>query len=295
MLPSGAMRAAALIVVMLSCAKQAQPEQGEHPVDEPGAEPAGAPVATGVAWVAKSFDGTATLEQSCTGEVCRAHCTPKGAEGWTREGNIGSRDDAVFLTRDCERLILVIGQPEATKRWTETVVLVAYERGTVEKSYLGGPMLAESAVEKRGSRYHWLKDAAHYMRGGLAAEFTVLNGRTTRLPFREGVALEETYLNDRVTPPDRPVQRPRYEGTYVPPPTAGARASPSQPAPPPPQPERAYTLRVRTSNGFADIPVQAPPTIMSKTGDPTVCRTEREGCGTNADCCGGNCKGGTCQ
>jgi hypothetical protein len=197
-------------------------------------------------------------------------------------------------------VFVVFAAPPLAKPWSETVALRTYARAAVEKSYLGGPMLPEASVERGSDGYRWLKDEPHYMRGGAGIEFAVLGGKVTRLPFREG-ATEETLVNERETPrepepeakpePLRPIELHETQGS----PYANVQPAPKREAPEP-RPEPTHTLTVpNPRGGYMQVPVQAAPTITAPPGEITACRNEGEGCGTNADCCGGNCSGGTCR
>lgn len=285
-------------VLALGCARKTNQEAAGSDSEPPPTEAASLNAA-GAARGIKSFGGGAVLEQLRTATGCTARCILKSRELWTSPHCFGAEGDFVFVSDDCEAVISVTAAPPAETRWADTVVLTRYARDSTEREYKGGPMLADSAVQRKSGRYQWLKSDPHHMRGGVGVEFNVLSGTTTRLPFRESTVLgEERYENAGSAPSPAAAQGQaarRYEPRYPDPAYAApTHAAPAAP-PPAPAPEPARTIRVWTNRGAADIPVQAAPTIKPDPGGAMSCRTEGQGCGTNADCCGGTCAGGQCR
>jgi len=283
--------------LLLCCARKEAPAP-PVPAEERPAPSSPAPKEQGYLWTSRSSDGAARLEQVRTEAACTSRCISGGGEVWSSAECLTDRDQKVFLTNDCEVAISVVESPSIDRPWAETVVLTRWRRGKREREWSGGPMLASSLVEKSNGRYRWLKAEPRYMRGGAGVELTVLTGMATRLPFRDSTALgEERYENagSPEEPRARPYElRPALRGVAVP----DSAPPPARPTPPvePPAAPRHYTQRICfAGGGCTDVPVQAPPTIKKDSSGALTCRSEGEGCGTNADCCGGNCSGGTCR
>jgi hypothetical protein len=242
-----------------------------------------------VVWRAQSPSGAAAMEQTTTAAGCHTRCAVSGQERWAKESCLADRDDFVFVSDDCATAIIVAASPQATQSWAHLPVLFRYQRGNLTRSYPGGPMLSDDAVDRDKGRYRWLKGPPKYLHNGVGISFEVLSGRVTRLPFQEGDRINvDNYVNDRPSQPESPPPRQ----------PAVAQA--------PAEPERVITgtsdaghwehstttvlTRVCDLSGCRYI--EQGPSTLTDTGDGLVCRTEGQDCGNGTDCCGGNCSEG---
>jgi hypothetical protein len=286
--------------VMFGVCSKAPPAEAPA-APEQGAAGRGELSATGTErrWSATSADGMAKLEQVEAGGDCTVRCMLGASIAWTSTACIGTRDDRVFISNDCSAAIRVVTEPPITRSWPTTEVIFTYRGATLTHTYQGGPMLAQA--ERAGERYRWLQGEPRYLRSGAGVELRVLSGRATRLPFQEGAAVnEETYVNDRPETPDPPAVRTQhsayqpYNPPPPPPPVAARNPSPA-PAPAPQDRNKPQVTTFCNGSGCWNQLVQPAPTLRVKPGEERLCRHEGDGCGTNADCCGGNCSEGTCH
>ncbi len=252
-------------------------------------------------WQSRSMDEVATITQLQSATTCHSRCSARDLDVWTSDACIGTKGDYVFVTNDCSSIILIVAEPEMKQRWENTTVIATFTRATVARTYPGGPMLAAKNVKSSDGHFHWLDGAPRYLHGGAGVELKLIGGRTTRLPFREGESInEETILNDKPTvstptPPVDPYPTAYRQMGPVPPAPPVARRE-EKPKPPERDPNAGILSQICSAPGVCfDQYLQPPPTIKAPPGEPLYCRNEHEACGNNQDCCGGNCKNGSCQ
>jgi hypothetical protein len=245
-------------------------------------------------WLASSMDGATHLEVTKSGNSCEAHCGSAGGDFWTSDRCIGGPGEAIFLTADCSGIIVIVTDPPATRPWDDTPVVFTYRGAALSHSYEGGPMVLSSAVGRANNHYQWLKDTPHYLSNGEGVEFQVLGGRTTRLPLRPhgAIGVQTRYMiSDGGSSAPAPLGTREDDEPLQP---VIVQNQPSQPPPktatPPAEPKPLCNER-----GCFNQNAQEAPTLKAAQGEPLVCHGAGEGCGNNADCCGGNCSDGTCQ
>src|SRR4051794_32115220 len=127
-----------MLFLLLACNK---PAPAPKPPPQAEVKPDPVPPAVDVAaaqdldegpndWTIHSGDGKATLHQKgTTPEHCVVSCSDAEKEVWKSNGAcLADKTERKFMSKDCEKLVVMIPSPPRGKSWRQAVVMRVYKR-----------------------------------------------------------------------------------------------------------------------------------------------------------------------